>query len=99
MANEQQIATAQGNGSSTGIAIPRHANLEESHLRTLLVNGTFDTATVKYQISLDDSTYFDVAGADAITAKSAINIEHRAPFHRINVASGNGSESINAWVI
>ena len=99
MADERQIATAQGNGNSTGVEISRFAHIHESHLRTLLIGGTFDSATVKYQISLDDVTYFDVSGADAITANKAINIEHRAPFHRINVASGLGVEAIDAWVI
>lgn len=98
MADERQIASAQANGSSTGIAISRYGHLEESHLRTLLVDGTFGGATVKFQISLDNVTYFDVSGADAITAKTAINVEFRAPFCRINVAGGTG-ESINAWLI
>ena len=99
MADERQIATAQGNGNSTGVEISRFAHINESHLRTILVSGTFDSATVIYQISLDDVTYFDVAGADTITDNKAINVEHRAPFHRINVSGGLGSEAIDAWVI
>jgi len=98
MANEQRIATAQAEGNSTGIAIPNHANTTKSHLRTLLVGGTFGGATVKYQVSLDDTTYFDVDGADAITAATAINVEHRCPYHRINVGVGT-AESIDAWVV
>ena len=99
MADELKIATAQANGDSTGIEISRHAHINESHLRTLLVSGTFNGATVKYQISLDNVTYFDVANADTITAAKAINVEHRAPFHRISVAGGGGSEAIDAWVV
>lgn len=99
MTDSQQIATSQDNGNSTGVEISRFAHITESHLRTLLVSGTFDSATVKYQISLDDSTYFDVVGADNITANTAINVEHRAMFHRISVAGGLGSESIDAWAI
>ena len=99
MANEQQIATAQANGNSTGVEIPRPGNTEKSHLRTLLVWGTFDSATVKYQISMDDVTYFDVANADTITTQKALNVEHRAKWHRINVASGLGSESINVLAV
>lgn len=99
MTDSQQIASAQGNGNSTGVEISRYANIHESHLRTLLVGGTFDGATVKYQISRDDVTYFDVANADAITAAKAINVEHRAKYHRINVAGGGSSEAIDAWAI
>ena len=99
MANEQQIATAQGTGDSTAIEITRPTNTEKSHLRTLLVSGTFDGATVKYQISQDNSTFFDVANADAITSNKAINVEHRAKWHRINVSGGSGSEAIDALVI
>lgn len=98
MADERRIATAQANGNSTGIAISRYAHIEESHLRTVFIDGTFGGSTVKFQISIDDSTYFDVTGADAITAKTAINVEFRAPFCRINVAGGTG-ESIDAWLI
>jgi len=98
MADAQQIATAQANGNSAGVEISRYAHINESHLRTLFVAGTFGGATVKYQISLDNTTFFDVADADAITAAKVINVEHRARFHRINVAGGTG-ESINAWVV
>ena len=99
MADEQQIASAQANGDSTGVEVSRYASLAESHLRTLFVSGTFNGATVKYQLSNDDVTYYDVADADAITAKKVINVEHRAKFHRINVTGGGGSEAIDAYVI
>jgi len=99
MADERQIATAQANGDSTGVEISRFGHLTESHLRTLFVTGTFNGATVKYQVSNDDITYFDVIGADAITTDRAINVEHRAQYHRVNVAGGGGSEAIDAYVI
>lgn len=99
MADAQKIASAQANGNSTGVEISRHAHIEQSHLRTLFVGGTFNGATVKYQISLDDTTYYDVADADAITAAKVINVEHRARYHRINVAGGGGSEAIDAWSV
>ncbi len=94
-----QIATAQANGQSTTQERHRYTNIHESQLRTLLVGGTFDGATVKYQISFDDVLFFDVANADSITAQKAINVEHRARFHRIDVSGGGGSEAIDAWVI
>ena len=97
--DDQQIATAQGNGDSDWVEISRHANISESHLRTLFVQGTFNGATVKYQISADKVIEHDVADADAITSKKVINIEHRARYHRINVAGGGGSEAIDAFVI
>lgn len=104
MADKRRIATAQGNGNSVGVEISRHANINESHLRTLMVGGTFNGATVKYQLSIDSTdgingNWFDVADVDTITADKVINVEHRALWHRINVAGGGGSESIDAWVI
>ena len=100
MADKRQIATAQAQSStSTSEEISRYGNINESHLRTLLVGGTFGGATVKYQISLDDITFFDVSGADAITADKAINVEHRARYHRIEVVGGDGTTAIDAWVI
>lgn len=99
MADERRIATAQDNGESATIAISRNAHLTESHLRTLFVDGVFDSATVKYQISHDGTNWFDVTGADAITSKKAVNVEHRAPFHRISVSGGAAVEAIDAWVV
>jgi hypothetical protein len=99
MTDEVQIATAQANGNSTAIEISRYGHTAASHLRTLFVTGTFNGATVKYQISNDNVTFYDVADADAITADKVINIEHRARYQRINVAGGGGSESINAFVV
>jgi len=98
MADERQIATAQANGNSTAVEISRHGHLGESHLRTLFVQGTFGGATVKYQISADNVVFHDVADADAITAAKVINVEHRAQYHRINVAGGAG-EAIDAFVV
>lgn len=99
MADKAQIATAQANGNSAWVEISRYAHINESHLRTLFVQGTFNGATVKYQISADAVVEHDVADADAITAKKVINVEHRARYHRINVAGGGGSEAIDAFVI
>ena len=104
MAGEQQIASAQANGSSVGVEIPRFANINESHIRTLFIGGTFNTAIVKYQLSLDstdgvDGNWFDVADVDAVAAAKIINVEHRAKWHRINVSGGGGSEAIDAWVV
>ena len=99
MANEQQIATALAeDASSTGVAIISNTNVHRSHLRTLLVGGTFGGTTVSYQVSQDDSTWFSVTGADAITSATAINVEHRCKYHRILTVGGAGA-AINAWVI
>lgn len=104
MTDEVRIATAQDNGQSVGIEISRFGQIHESHLRTLFVGGTFNGATVKYQLSIDstngvDGNWFDVADANAITADKVINVEHRAKWHRISVSGGAGSEAIDAWVV
>jgi len=99
MADDRQIATAQANGQSTGVEISRFGHLFESHLRTLFVWGTFDSATVIYQISFDNTNWFNVANADSITVATAINVEHRAQYHRISVSGGVSVESINALVV
>jgi len=99
MANEQQIATALAeDASSTGVEIVSNTNVHRSHLRTLLVGGTFGSTTVSYEISQDNVVWFPVNGADAITAATAINVEHRARYHRITTVGGAGA-AIDAWVI
>lgn len=103
-ADIRKIAAAQGNGDSAGVSISRFSHLFESRLRTFFVQGTFDSATVKLQLSVDstdglDGIWHDVVDADAITAKTLINVEFRAPWVRINVAGGAGSEAIDAWLV
>ena len=100
----RKIAAAEGNGNVAGVSVSRFGHIIESHLRTLFVDGTFDSATVKFQLSVDstdglDGAWFDVSGADAITAKTLTNVEFRAPWVRISIAGGLGSESINAWLV
>ncbi len=93
------LLTAAANGDGATINVPRFAHAHESHLRTLFVWGTFDSATVKFQISPDNTNWFDVPNADAITAVATMNVEFRAPFMRGTVASGLGSEAINMKVL
>jgi len=100
----RKIASAAGNGDVAGVSISRHAHIIESHLRTLFVQGTFDSATVKLQLSVDttdglDGVWHDIVGADAITAKKLTNVEFRAPWVRISIAGGLGSEAIDAWLV
>lgn len=92
---EVNLLTAAGNGAGSSVQVPRFNQAAQSHLRTLFVWGTFDSATVKLQVSPDDSTWFDVPGADSITAQSVLNVEFRAPYIRCSV-SGGTSPSINA---
>ena len=93
------LLTAASNGDGATVPVPRFAHAHESHLRTLFVWGTFDSAIVKFQISPDDSNWFDVPNADTISADATMNVEFRAPFMRGTLASGLGSESINMKVL
>ena len=99
MAGEIRLATGVDDGDTTAIEIPRFGHIGESHLRTLYVSGTFDSATVKFQISIDNSSFFDVTGADAITAKTAVNVEFRAKWVRISVSGSTTLAVIDAWLI
>ena len=92
-----QILTAQANGNGASIAIPSPGHVYKSHLRTYFVWGTFDTATAKLQISMDETTWFDVVNSD-VTVQSVLNLEFRALFMRGVVASGNGAELLNMIV-
>ncbi len=91
-----QILTAQaaGNGASFPVVSPAH--VYKSHLRTYFVWGTFDTTTGKLQISMDETTWFDVVNSD-VTVQSVLNLEFRALFMR-GVVSGGAGSSINMIV-
>ena len=94
-----KLAEGASNGAQTSVAQARFAHLTESHLRTLFVDGTFNNANVAFEISHDDSVWFPVANASTITVKTVLNVEFRAPFVRVNITGGGGSESINATLL
>lgn len=91
------LATAQGNGNAAAVDVISPGHLYKSHLRTLFVWGTWDSATVKLQMTPDGTTWFDVTGA-SFTTDGTLNVEFRAKQMRINVAGGLGSASINAII-
>lgn len=92
---EVDLLVAAGNGAGSAVQMPRYAHIDESHLRTLFVWGTFGGANVALQISPDNTNWFNVPNADTITAQTTLNVEFRAPFVRCNVTGGTGN-SINA---
>ena len=70
--------------TGTSQALPMPSDTIRSHLRTLYVYGTFNSTTVKLQVSPDttdvadaSSTWFDVPDA-SFTADGMINVEIRA---------------------
>lgn len=89
------LAAAQGNGTTTAIGAAAPGGRD---VRTLTVTGTFNGATVKFQISPDSVTFIDVPDANAITAATAVNVQFTAQQMRIDVSGGGGSESINAEI-
>lgn len=93
------LASGQANGTADAVEMPRFAHLQESHLRTLYIYGTFDSADVTLEISPDNSNFFAVANVTAIVVKTAINVEFRGSHVQIVVANGLGSESISVRLI
>ena len=98
MADEINLASGAGNGNGTTIERSRFNHLEESHMRTLYVWGTFGGGTGTLQISPDGTNWFNVPNADAITAASVLNVEFRAPYIRFNFTGGT-TPSINAQLL
>ena len=56
--------------------------------------GTFGGGTVKLQISLDESKWFDIPNA-SLTAEGVLNIQFRAPYVRADL-SGSSGANLNA---
>ena len=82
------------NGTGTSHSTREDLNRFRTTVKTLYVYGTFDGATVKLQISPDNSNWFDVPDADTITVQSVMNIQSRGIAYRGVVSGGSGSESI-----
>ncbi len=65
----------------------------------MVVDGTFDSCTVKLQMSPDAAvTWIDVGGDASVTAAGVVNFDLRSCDVRLTIASAGGSTSINGWV-
>ncbi len=80
-------ADGNGNGSAVDLSGPR------KHF-TLYIWGTFDDATVKLQVTPDNTNWFD-AEDSSVTAARARNVEFSAYSVRGVVSGGGGSVSIS----
>lgn len=85
---------------ATGAAfpVPAPGHLYKSHLRTLYVWGTFDSANVALEITHDGSEWFPVPNADTITVKTVINVEFRAKQVRVVISGSTTLASISAFL-
>lgn len=90
-----RLLTAAGNGNGTALELKSWGSRELSRLYTLFVYGTFDGATVTFQISPDNSNWFTVTGI-SITAAAAVNAEFRAQYARCVVSGGGAGVAVDA---
>lgn len=93
-----KILDGASNGNGSTFDLNTGGRTPKENIRTVYAWGTWNTATAKVQVSLDDVTWFDVTGL-SFTADGAINMEVRARYVRGVVSGGGGSESINMSVI
>ena len=91
-----RLATAAANGTTTPEVIQSPGHAYKSHLYTLYVYGTFDSANVEMQASPDNkTTFFKIPDADLITTKTMLNLEFRATHIQAVITGGLGSEAID----
>ena len=65
----------------------------------MVIGGTFDTATVKLQVSPDGgSTWIDVGGDASVTAAAVVNFTLNSCEIRLDISSVDSSTSINGWL-
>ncbi len=67
---------------------PFHARKYDIY--TFYAKGTFGGGTVQLQISLDETTWYDVPNA-VFTAKGVLNVQFRAPFVRAKLSGSSGA--------
>lgn len=89
------ICSAQGNGQSTAVAVPKNKSRYNDAGFTLYVNGTWDSATAVLQTSPDGGTTWISIPNASFTADSVVNIVGHHTHFRCSVSGGLGSESIN----
>lgn len=83
-------------GEAKSVVSPGH--MYKTHIRTLFVWGTFDSANFKLQVSPDGSEWFDVPNADTITAKTVVNVEFRAKEVRAVITGSTTTAIITAFL-
>jgi hypothetical protein len=96
---EIALITNSADATGSSIQVPRYNHAHESHLRTILAWGTWDTANLAIQISADGTNWIPISNADTITADTAVNIEFRAPYVRAVITGSGGSTSVTAKMI
>ena len=65
----------------------------------MVVGGTFDTCTVKLQMSPDAAvTWIDVGGDASVTAAGVVNFDLGSCEIRLDISSVGASTSINGWL-
>lgn len=90
------VLSNQDNGNGAAVGLSNREGSQQA-AKTLLFQGTWDSATAKIQISKDEVTWVDVPSASA-TANTALNITASKGFsYRGVVSGGGGSESITIY--
>lgn len=88
------LKAATANGSGTVLPINRRST-ETNGNSTLYVFGTFNSATVTVQASIDNSTWLDVG---AYTVATLVNTTIKAKYFRAVVSSAGASTSVSAHI-
>lgn len=89
---DKVFTTASGNASTTAVNWG-------GGVGQFIATGTFDTCTVKMQMSPDDgTTWIDVGSDTTLTAEGIANFELGPCDIRANLSSVGGSTSVSAWM-
>ena len=87
-----QVLTTATSGSSSTLNLP-------GGVGQMVVGGTFDSCTVKLQVSPDGgTTWIDVGGDASVTEAGVVNFDLNSCEIRLTIASAGSSTSINGWV-
>lgn len=93
-----KLLDAASTGTGTAQALHFDLNRHHSNLYTLYVYGSFDGNAATVQISPNGTDWFDVDGADNITAAIALNMEIRCKFIRATI-TGAGNSTITVEIL
>ena len=66
-------------------------------IHSLYAKGTWDTGSVKVQVSPNGTDWFDLPGA-SLSADGVFNFATRGLELRLDFSGGNGSEDVEYWV-
>jgi hypothetical protein len=94
----RSFSVTGNSGTSDTFKFPE-GNKGPDNIFTMAAQGTFSSATLVMQFSVDDGTTWTAITSVSLTAAGFVNVTCRAPLYRLSWSGGAGSVAVTASVM